>query len=345
MKPHIHASLHIHSFLIRKAVAIMALSICACFCSCTRSDHQPAGPPEKVTIAFSATTDAVLAEVAQAKGYFKAEGLEVTPHLHPYGKPALEDLLAGKADFATVAETPVMFAIMKGEKISVIATIQTSETGNAILARKDRGILTVRDLKGKKIGATLGTTSDFFLDTILSLHGISRKDVEIVDLKAEEMADALARCDIDAVSTFAPYAALTRKKLGDRTITFQDKNVYRWTFNVVAAQEVIRRNPGKAGKILRALVKAEEFVKENPAEAQKIVSDFTGIEPGIVRDTWPDTSFSVSLDQSLMLALEDESRWAINSRLIKERKIPNYLDFIYLDGLKAIKPEAVMILR
>ena len=73
-----------------------------------------------------------------------------------------------------------MFAIMKGEKISIIATIQTSDIGNAILARKDKGILTLGDLKGKKIAATLGTTSDFFLDAILAVNGISRKDVEIV---------------------------------------------------------------------------------------------------------------------------------------------------------------------
>ena len=172
-----------------------ALAIAVCLFACTRTDHKPAGPPEKVTIAYAATTDAVLAEVAQVKGYFRLEGLEVTPRLHPYGKPALDDLLAGKADFATVAETPVMFAIMNGAKISVIATIQNSSMNSAILARMDRGILTPGDLKGKRIAATLGTTSDFFMDALLALHGISRKDVEVVDLKAGEMADALARGD------------------------------------------------------------------------------------------------------------------------------------------------------
>jgi NitT/TauT family transport system substrate-binding protein len=238
-----------------------------------------------------------------------------------------------------------MFAIMKGEKISVIATIQNSDTGNAVLARRDRGILTPGNLKGKRIAATLGTTSDFFLDAILGLHGISRKDVEVVDMKAGEMADALARGDIDAVSTFTPYNVFTQKKLGDRVIVFQDRDIYRWTFNVVAKQEFIRKNPDKVKKMLRALVRAEAFAGENPAEAQKIVADFCGIEKAIVRDIWADTSFTVTLDQSLILALEDESRWAINSGLTSARKIPNYLDFIYIDGLKAVNPKAIRILR
>ena len=102
------------------------------------------------------------------QGYYLQEGLEATPHLHPYGKLALQEVLDGKADFATVAETPVMFAIMKGEKISIIATIQTSNRNNAILARKDKGILTPDDLKGKKIGATFGTTSAIFYGRFFS---------------------------------------------------------------------------------------------------------------------------------------------------------------------------------
>ena len=233
---------HMKRLKIRIAFSAAALAIAVCLFACT--DHKPAGPPEKVTISYSATTDAVLAEVAQVKGYFLLEGLDATPRLHPYGKPALDDLLAGKADFATVAETPVMFTIMNGAKISVIATIQNSSMNSAILARMDRGILNPGDLKGKRIAATLGTTSDFFMDALLALHGISRKDVEVVDLKAGEMADALARGDIDAVSTFTPYTAITRKKLGNSTVTFQDRDIYRWTFNVVAKQEFISKNPG-----------------------------------------------------------------------------------------------------
>lgn len=341
----IYIAPRIKRLLTRMTMAAALLATAACLFACSRTDKKPAGPPEKVTIAYSATTDAVLAEVAQVKSFFLQEGLEVSPHLHPYGKLALEEVLDGKADFATVAKTPVMFAIMKGEKISIIATIQSSDVDSTILARRDRGITTPEDLKGKRIAATLGTTSEFYLDAMLGVHGISRKDVKVVDLKAGEMADALAHGGIDAVSTFIPYTVFTQKKLGDRAITFQDKNIYRWTFNVVAKQEFIRKNPDKVRNVLRALVKAEEFVRENPAEAQKIVADFSKIETGIVRDIWADTSFSVSLDQPLILALEDESRWAINNGLTSAREIPNYLDYIYFDGLKSVKPDAVRILR
>jgi len=331
--------------LVRISVAVSALVLVVCFFACTRTGNKSAGPAEKITIAYSATTDAVLAEVSQSRGYYREEGLETVLHRHPYGKPALKEVLEGRADFATVAETPVMFAIMKGEKISIIATIQTSSRVNAVIARKDKGIVTLKDLKDRKIAATFGTTSEFFMDAILVSHGVLRKNVQVIDLTAEEMPDALARGEIDAASTFIPYINYAQKKLGNRGITFYDKDIYSWTFNIVATQEFIRKNPEKVKKLLRALIKAEEFVKQNPDVAQKIVAGFSGVDLAIVRDIWADASFSVSLDQSLLLALEDESRWAIKGGRTTGTNIPNYLDFIYLDGLASVNPKAVRILR
>ena len=326
------------------ALAVSALILGYFFMRADRR-HKAVGPPEKVTIAYATPPYTVLAEIAQLKGYYLQEGLEATPHLHSYGKAALDEVLGGTADFATVAVTPVMFAIMKGEKISIIATIYSSNRNSAIVARKDKGILTQSDLKGRTIAATLGTSGDFFMDAFLAVYGISRKDMEVVDLKPEEMQDALVNGAVDAVSVFNPFLIQVQKKLGDRGMTFYDEDIYTQKFNIVATQEYISRNPGKVIKMLRALVKAEEFVSRNPTEAQKIVADFNHMDMDMLREIWAVASFGVTLDQSLVLALEDESRWAMNSGLIDKRKVPDYLDFLYLDGLLSVRPEAVRILR
>ena len=43
--------------------------------------------------------------------------------------------------------------------------------------------------------------------------------------------------------------------------------------------------------------------------------------------------------------MEDEARWMITNNLTTEKQVPNFLDYIYEDGLKAVKPEAVNIIR
>jgi len=345
MKPRVNASSRKYRFLIRFAQAIMLLVLCAGFTSCTKSDHKPVKPPEKVTMAFATLVESTLAQVAQARGYFREEGLEVTAHLHPYGKLALREVLEGKADFATVAETPAMFAIMNGEKICLIASIQSSQNNHAIVARKDLGILTPQDLKGKRIATTLGVTADFFMDGYLAANGISRKEMEVVNLRQGMLQNAIVNGDVEAVSTFYPFLSQIQNKLGDNGVTFYDKDIYTATFNVVVPQALVRENPGKIRKALRALVRAEEYVRGNPAEAQNMVAKFSGIAPGIVSEAWDVSSFDLTLNQSLILVLEDESQWAIKGGMTRARKIPNYLDFIYIDGLNSVKPSAVRILR
>jgi NitT/TauT family transport system substrate-binding protein len=305
------------------------------------------GPPEKATLSYVATTSAVLAGIALQQGYYQEEGLLITPRTKEIGKAALEDVLEGKADFGTSAGTPIMMAIMKGGKISILATIQTSNKYNAIVARKDSGILKPLDLKGKRIAVSPGTTSEFFMDAYLSGQGIAGEDFEKVYLDPEHLQDALSGGGgrVDAVSVFQPSLIRTEKRLGDLVVSFYDENIYTWTFNVVAKQEFVRDNPEKVKKLLRALVKAEDFVNKNPEEAQRMVADYSGMNPALIDEIWDSMKLSVTLNQLLVLALEDESRWAIECDIIAANKIPNYLDYIYFDGLEAVKPKAVRILR
>jgi sulfonate transport system substrate-binding protein len=324
---------------------VSLLPVISALSACTKADQKSAWPPEKVTIAYSASPDAALAQVAQAKGYYLQEGLDATLQIHPYGKVALDAMLEGKADFATVAETPVMFAVMQGRKVSIIATIQTSSRNVAIVARKDKGILTPRDLKGRTIAVTSGTLLDFFTDAFLVAQGMPGKDMTVVHMLPEEMAEAVERGTVDAIAAWSHVLIQTQKRLGEKGITFYDEDVYMQTFNVVTTQDYIRTHPENVKKVLRALIKAEKFTDQKPAEAQTIVADFTNLDKAVIAEMWPVENFNVTLDQSLLLALEDESQWATKSGLTGKTKIPNFLNFIYLDGLQSVKPDAVRMLQ
>ena len=154
---------------------------------CEKSPPQSGGqgvspPPQQITFAYTYQPQSALAHVATAKGYFKEEGLDVQPLMRAFGKEALQAVLENRADFATVAETPVMFSGLKGDSIVVIANIEASTTNNAVVARKTAGISAPGDLKGKRVGFTPGTTSDFFLDSFLTANGLTRQDIHPLSL-------------------------------------------------------------------------------------------------------------------------------------------------------------------
>jgi ABC-type nitrate/sulfonate/bicarbonate transport system substrate-binding protein len=313
--------------------------------ACQRQSENPSKPPEKVTIAYATIPHSALFQVAFAKGFFLAEGLEVIAQAHEFGKPALDSLLGGKADVATVADTPIMFAVTKGQKIYTLAILTTVNKATAIVARKDRGIASPEDLKGKRIGVARGTTAEFFLDSFLSTRGIERKEVQIVNLMPDEMPGALSQGKVEAVSIWKPAMKNSQNALGDKALVFYDETIYSDIFCLAAGSSFIEQHPGTIRKILKALLRAEAFMKQNPGETRRLIAQFIKMDQGLLEEIWDSFDFRVTLDQSLIVSLEDQTRWAQRNNLTTGLNMPRYLELIYLDGLQSVKPEAVRIIR
>lgn len=323
----------------------LVLMLIAMLMACQKSQPQNSEPPQKITVAYTWQPQSTLVHVAVAKGYFIEEGLAVQPLMHTYGKAALQSVIENKADFATVAETPAMFSVLKGEKIFVVANIEASSMNNAIVARVDKGISRPGDLKGKRVAFTPGTTSDFFLDSLLTANGLTRKDILPVPMKPEEFQDAVMAGKVDAVSTWNYPLTLIKHQLGANGTIFYDREIYTETFNIAARQDFVQKNPQTVRHFLRALIKAEEFVERNPDEAQSIMSAATKIDKNLIREVWRAFNYHVVLDQTLLITLEDETRWAMKNQLTDRTEMPNYLDFIHFDSLQAVKPEAITMNR
>lgn len=303
-----------------------------------------AGNREKVTIAHGSQPIAGLVYVAFAKGYFAEEGIDVALQPHTSGRSALSAVMKGAADVATVAETPIMREITRGENLYIIATILHADKNTAIVAKKDRGIFLPGDLSGKKVGVTTGSNGDFFLSIFLIANRIDSNKITTVPKKPEEMFDALVKGEVDAVSTWNPHVARLRKELGERAIIFYGQDLYTETYNIASLQSFVNKNIDTVEKLLRALIRAEKFVQTNEAAAQKIIAGYSGFDQALLQSVWDIYRFKVGLDQNLILTLEDQTRWVI-PREFPDKKVPNYLNFIYLKGLETVKPEAVTIIR
>lgn len=324
------------------AVALLA----AVFLWFIRSPAAPSGPLEALTIA----TNTVYAGscpifVAQDRGYFAQEGLLVTVQPYTSGKAALEATLQGKAQLGTSADIPIMFAATKGQPVAVVATIFSTQSDYAVVARKDKGIATPTDLRGKRIGVTLGTSGHFVLDAFLNRQKLSMKDVTVLDLKPEDLASALATGDIDAATTWEPYVGTIKEQLRANGVVFSAKNVYDATFNVSGTRDFVAAHPDTVKKVLRAMISAAHFCKNVPDVAREITAKVMRINSAKLEEFWPSYRFDVALNQSLVLALEDETRWAIKNNLADRGGVPNYLNYIDLNGLLAVLPAAVTVIH
>lgn len=302
-------------------------------------------PAERLTIAIShSSIRFALILIAAETGYFRNAGLDVTFQTHTSGRDALAAALDGRADLATVAETPLVLAIMRGQPVSIVATVSYSGL-EGIIARKDRRIAAVTDLKGKRIGAAFGTTSHYVLDIVLLYNRVPLDQISMVNINPEKMAESLVKGELDAIAVWEPYLSEIREAIGDQGVMFQSHELYRSTFNIAGRREYVAGHAETIRKLMSALLRAEKFVKAQPAEAKAMIARITHIPESEINRLWPQYSLQLTLDQTFLALLDSQARWAIRNGMVKADTTPNFLEYIYWDALAATAPSAVTIIR
>lgn len=306
----------------------------------------PSGPLEQVTIAVNTEyVGACPIIAANANGLFAEQGIVARIEPHTSGKSALEATLQGKADLATVADIPIMFAALKGVPVVVVATFFRTEKDHGLVARRDRGIDSVAKLKGKRVGVMVGTSSHFVLDAMLNRQGLAPGDVVKRNLRPEEFAAALASGEVDAIATWEPFLDTLRAGLGNNAMSVYSEDIYEIPYNLAATRDYVGHHPETLKKVVRALVAGAHFCENAPDAARELMSAGRKLDTSRWKVLWPAYRFQVALDQGLLLALEDETRWALANKLSEPGTMPNYLDYVYLDALEAVTPAAVTIIH
>jgi len=332
-----------------KKVLIQAAAVLATFLfvlgnlSCQRNDS---GTTETIVISYAPFETLALLWTAEEKNFFTHNGIKATLHQYDTGAGSLDAVLKGEADIAVgPAEFPLVANAFKKEKIRAIASIDKIEF-IYIVARKDRGIKQISDLKGKRIGTTIGTVAEFYLGRFLELNGMTMKDVISVDLRSPaEWVNTVVNGDVDAISTTQPSVNKIIESLGANAVVWPAQSNRPMYALIIARDEWITGHPQLINKFLKALAEAERFFIHNPAEAKAIIQKQQNLDSVYVDTIWSQNQYGLTLDMSLIAAMEDEARWMIKNNLTSEKEVPNFSDYIYETALKAVKPEAVNIIR
>jgi len=284
--------------------------------------------------------------IAENKGYFQEEGLNVKIKEFGSGRTALRTMLnEGNLDMVTVAQTPVMFNSFSRSDYAIIAAMVYSDNDVKILVRQDKGIIDPSDLIGKKVGITKGSTGHFFLGLFLAHNGLELSEVETIDLEATDLPQALVEGRVDAISTWEPNILNAKSLLGEKVLLLPSEGIFREDFYFVPNKNFMKNNPEILKSFLKAIEKGEEFIQKNREESIDIVCERLKLDKELTASIWSNFNFELMLDQTILITLEDEARWAIREGLIDKKEVPNYLDFIYMDLLENVKPEAITIIR
>jgi NitT/TauT family transport system substrate-binding protein len=226
-------------------IAIATGTAAACAKQATSGSAASGG---KVTIGFSAWPGWFPWQVAQEKGLFAGNGVDVEMKYFDSYTDSLNALATGNVTANSQTLNDTLSSVSGGSKQTIVLVNDNSTGNDQIIARP--GIASIADLKGKKVSAEQGTVDHYLLLLALKKAGLSESDVQFTPLATDAAAAAFVAGKVDAVGVFAPF---TTTALG------------------LSGSKAIATSKDFPGAIPDHLVFGTDFVAQHPDQVQAVV--------------------------------------------------------------------------
>jgi NitT/TauT family transport system substrate-binding protein len=210
--------------------------------------------------------------IAEQRGYFKAEGLDVTIVDFAGGARALQAVVGGSADVVSGAFEHTVNMQHKGQRMR--AFVLQGRAPQIVLGVNPKTMpqyKAVADLKGKKIGVTApGSSTNVMVNFILAKAGLKPSDVSIIGVGAANGAVAAMRAgQIDAISNLDPVITLLQRSgdlkiVSDTRLVAESERVFGGPMPAAclyAPQAFIDRNPNTTQALANAIVRADKWIQ------------------------------------------------------------------------------------
>ena len=224
--------------------------------------------------------------VARDKGFFKDEGLDVQTKTFSSPGDGLNPLLAGDLDAVLSTADSVITVLDKApDQLKVVYLTDTSAGADAILAKKE--ITGIKQMKGKKVAATIGQCNHLLLQKALEKAGLTEKDIELVNMNPDDAGAAFAAGKVDVAVTWEPWITkVSGEKKGH--VIFSSKETPNLILDVLAiSAKTAKTKPEETRAFLKALNRGYDFVKKNTDEAAVVAGKALEQKPEEVKAMLP----------------------------------------------------------
>ncbi|KYF51489.1 nitrate ABC transporter substrate-binding protein [Sorangium cellulosum] len=200
---------------------------------------------------------------------FKRDNVKIEWSFFRGAGPAVNEAYAnGLLDFALQGDLPSTIGRAGGLKTKVLAgTAIRQHTYLAVPA--DSPVTSLAELKGRKVAIFKGTNIQLAIAKILEGHGLTERDLRVINMDTATAKAALATKDIDAA--FGGSDLLALRDQGIAKIIYSTKGqspTYLRHAHLIVTEEFANRYPDATRRVVKVLVQAAHWVSEsekNPA--------------------------------------------------------------------------------
>ncbi|MEO0914190.1 MAG: ABC transporter substrate-binding protein, partial [Pseudomonadota bacterium] len=228
--------------------------------------------------------------LAEEKGYFAEQGLEVEviAPADPSDPPKM--VAAGRADLAISYQPQLHLQIHEGLPLQRVGTLVATPL-NCLLVLKDGPIASPADLKGKKVGFSVGGVEEAILAAILGTYDLSLDDIELVNVNWSLSPSLMSR-QVDAVIGAFRNFELNQMEIEgvEGTCFFVEEEGLPPYDELIYVANTDTMDKDMIARFLAATEKATQYIVNHPEESWEIFSaTSTELQDELNARAWVDT--------------------------------------------------------
>lgn len=243
-------------------LALLTTMLAACGDNPSPGNPTPAtGTITKVRIGYVPVMIFAPIYVANERGYFKEEGIELDPQPVQGGSDSVVQLAAGNFDAAVGGAGAGLFnAIQRGIKFTIVAPMHSEKppitSPLVISAKRADEFKSVKDLKGKKVSINAtGAATEYWLGQAMEKNGMSINDIEVTTVAFGQVPAALESRSIDAAILGEPLATINEDN-GTVKVLAEDFIDGFYSTYLYMGEPLLKQKPEVARGFMRAYLRA-----------------------------------------------------------------------------------------
>ncbi len=304
------------------AVIVLTMSFLLVGCGAGKGTEQKQLKKVRVLLDWTPNTNHTGVYVAQKRGYYQEQGLDVEI-VQPSEGGTSQLVAAGQGEFGFSYQEELTVARTKGVPVvALAAVIQHNTSGFA--SPLDKGIKTPKDFEGKKYGGWGSPAEEAMIKALMNREKADFGQVEMINIGAADFFSSV-RKDIDFAWIYWGWAGVESELKGMplnfiRLIDYSDALDF-YSPVLVAAEDMIKNDPDTVSRFIKATVKGYEDCIREPRETGQILLDSV-----------PELNRDLVMNSQVYLAKEyraDAPAWGQMS----EQRWKNYADWMFAQGL------------
>lgn len=226
--------------------------------------------------------------IADKMGYYKEFGLNVKNEFLSQGGDMASYIANGTAKVSFETSYTTTPAKASGVGVTMLATVNNIGATQAVVASKDSGIKSPKDMEGKKIGMGAGSGVVIAIQKCCEEFDVDFSSLEFVTIGPSDQLAAMENGSIDMMACWEPWVTNAQDDLGAKLLFTgthcyfegNDKDVpwlnFYTTFQVT--DDFLAEHPAECEALLKAYAKATDYINSNMKEASAIIAEELNLE-------------------------------------------------------------------